>query len=153
MPQPTLADPEAEAVEAFWREVPECPSGAVLIRAIARSRGVRTKVAVDSEDPAVDSMAACVGPHAHRLQSISAALGGEAVHITTWSPHAKMMIRNALAPLRVSGVELDEQSHRALVTVPRKQPARVLETLEGQRELAIRLSGWDIELVLEPDGA
>ena len=61
MPATPPGDPEAEAVEAFLREVPEIASGAVVIRAIARSPGVRTKVAVDSDDPDVDFMAACGG--------------------------------------------------------------------------------------------
>lgn len=153
MRAPTPPEPEAEAVAAFLREVPEIASGAVVIRAIARSPGVRTKVAVDSDDPAVDVMAACVGDHAHRLRNVSAALGGEAVHVTTWSPYPTMMVKNALAPLQVSRVELDEQSRRARVTVPRNQSAKVLATLDGQRELASRLSGWDIEIVIDPGAA
>lgn len=49
-------DPERVAVEAFSREVPEIASGAVVIRAVARIVGVRTKVAVDSDDPERDAI-------------------------------------------------------------------------------------------------
>jgi N utilization substance protein A len=146
----TPADPEAQAVAAFMREVPEIASGTVVIRAIARAPGVRTKVAVDSDDPEVDFIAACTGDRASRIRSISRALGGEAVHVATWSPYPDVMVRHAMAPVSVTRVELDEQAHRARVTVPLDQPPRVLATLEGQRELASRLSGWDIEIVVDP---
>ena len=147
----TPADPEAEVVAAFLREVPEIASGVIMIRALARTPGVRTKVAVDSDDAEVDFIAACGGHGGIHLRNISDALGGEAISVTTWSPDPDMMVRHALAPLRVSRVELDERSRRARVTVPRNQDPNILATLEGQRELAIRLSGWDIEIVMDPD--
>lgn len=138
------ADPEAEAVAAFRREVPEIASGAVVIRALARDPGVRTKVAVDSDDPEVDFMGVCFGG----LRSISEALGGEAIHVSTWSPDPEIMVERGLAPVRISRVRLDEHWHRAWVTISPNQSADVLATLEGQRQLASRLSGWEIEIVV-----
>ena len=141
------ADPEAEAFAAFRREVPEIASGAVVIRALARDPGVRTKVVVDSDDPDVDFMRACSGG----LQKVSAALGGESVHVTTWSPFPEIMVQHALSPVRVSRVQLDEHWHRAWVTISQNQTAGVLATLEGQRQLASRLSGWVIEIVVDSE--
>src|SRR5687768_13704528 len=115
----TPDDSEAQAQAAFAREIPEIASGTVVIRALAREPGVRTKVAVDSDDPEVDFIAACGGQGGIHLRNISDALGGEAIGVTTWSPYPDMMVRHALAPLRVSRVELDERSRRARVTVPR----------------------------------
>ena len=144
-------DPEAQAIAAFTREVPEIAAGAVVIRAVARTPGARTKVAVDSDDPNVDFMRLCFGWRGTRIRNVAAALGGEAIHVVTWSSYPDVMVRHALAPLRVARVELDETSRRARVTIPRNQRPKVLATLEEQRGLASRLAGWEIELFIDPN--
>ncbi len=144
-------DSETQATAAFTREVPEIASGAVVIRAIARTPGARTKVAVDSDDPDADFMRLCLGWRGTRIRNVAAALGGEAIHVVTWSPYPDVMVRHALAPVRVARIELDEASRRARVTIPRNQPPKVLATLEEQRELASRLAGWEIELLIDPN--
>jgi transcription termination/antitermination protein NusA len=146
-------DPDGQVVAAFAREIPEIASGAVVIRAVARTPGIRTNVAVDSDDPEVDIMRTCFGDRGVHLRNIAAVLGGEAIHVTTWSPYPDVMIRNALSPVRVTRVELHAPVRRAVVTVPSNQSPNVLATLDGQRELAVRLSGWDIEIVMTAPGA
>lgn len=141
-------DPSGRVAAAFARTVPEVASGIVVIRAIARDPGVRTKVAVDSDDPLVDLLAPFAG---RRLREISAALGGEGVHVTTWSSFPDVMIRHALAPLRVTRVELDEPSHRARVAIPPNQLRPDLAWYPGYLELASRLAGWKIDFVVDPD--
>ena len=46
----------------FEMEVPEIEDGVVEIRAVAREPGHRSKIAVWSNEPAVDPVGACVGP-------------------------------------------------------------------------------------------
>ena len=60
-------DPDGRIAALLVREVPEIASGVVSIRAVARVPGVRTKVAVDSQDPTVDPIVACVGPERRRI--------------------------------------------------------------------------------------
>lgn len=146
----TPDDPDGRVAAVFAREVPEIASGKVVIRALARSPGLRTKVAVDSDDPDVDVMRACFDDRGRHLRNISGALGGEAVHVTTWSPYPDQMIRGALSPLRVSSIALDERSRRALVRIPQDQPVPNLARSADYLELASRLSGWDIEIVVDP---
>ena len=54
----------------FQTEVPEIYDGTVVIRAIAREAGERTKIAVMSKDKDVDAVGACVGMKGMRVQSI-----------------------------------------------------------------------------------
>ena len=143
-------DPERTALEVFAREVPEIASCAVVIRAVARIVGLRTKVAVDSDDPERDAIGTCGGLHGIHLARVSAELGGEGVGVTTWSPYPDMMIRRALSPLRVDRIVLDEDSRRAVVTVSRNQFPTDLGRRPETVELARRLSGWDIQLVDPP---
>jgi N utilization substance protein A len=65
----------------FQTEVPEIYDGTVVIRAIAREAGERTKIAVMSKDKDVDSVGACVGMKGMRVQSIIRELRGEKIDI------------------------------------------------------------------------
>src|ERR1700691_4740168 len=65
----------------FQTEVPEIYDGTVVIRAIAREAGERTKIAVMSKDKDVDAVGACVGMKGMRVQSIIRELHGEKIDI------------------------------------------------------------------------
>src|ERR1041385_3813775 len=65
----------------FQTEVPEIYDGTVVIRAIAREAGERTKIAVMSKDKDVDAVGACVGMTGMRVQSIIRELRGEKIDI------------------------------------------------------------------------
>ncbi len=65
----------------FQTEVPELYDGTVVIRAIAREAGERTKIAVMSKDKDVDAVGACVGMKGMRVQSIIRELRGEKIDI------------------------------------------------------------------------
>ena len=62
--------PEAAVATLFRREVPEIATGVVEIRAVARLAGVRTKIAVTSNDATVDAIAAFVGPKGERVRRV-----------------------------------------------------------------------------------
>jgi N utilization substance protein A len=143
-------DPERQAHTIFAREVPEIASGDVVIRALARAPGFHTKVVVDSDDPTLDPVGACIGLLGARVARVSEELGGEAIDVSTWSPDADTMIRHALAPLRVATVQLNAFAHRAVVTVPKDQLPTLVGRRAKNRELASQLSGWDIEIVVDP---
>ena len=71
LPQVIVSHAHAEIVrELFELEVPEIEDGIVEIKSIAREAGYRTKIAVASNDPDVDSVGACIGPRGSRIQTI-----------------------------------------------------------------------------------
>lgn len=140
-------DPDGRVAMLFAREVPEIASGTVAIRALVRAPGVRTKVAVASRDPAIDPIAACVGPAQSRILRIVDALGGERVDVLSWSPVAERMVRNALGPMNVTSVALDPALGRAVVTLGPNPYPPISSYGAEHRELASRLSGWDIAIV------
>src|ERR1017187_6523333 len=72
----------------FQTEVPEIYDGTVVIRAIAREAGERTKIAVMSKDKDVDAVGACVGMKGMRVQSIIRELHGEKIDIIEYHEDA-----------------------------------------------------------------
>src|SRR6516225_5832880 len=90
----------------FEMEVPEIYDGTVVIRAIAREAGERTKVAVFSKDPDVDCVGACVGMKGMRVQSIIRELRGEKIDIIEFSEDPVGFAANALSPAKINHVSI-----------------------------------------------
>ncbi|GHH52363.1 transcription termination factor NusA [Streptomyces candidus] len=131
----------------FALEVPEIADGSVVIEAIAREAGHRTKIAVRSTRSGINPKGACIGPMGSRVRNVMAELHGEKIDIVDWSDDPAEMVANALSPARVSKVEVVDMSTRsARVTVPDYQLSLAIGK-EGQNaRLAARLTGWRIDI-------
>ena len=107
LPQVIVSHAHAEIVrELFELEVPEIEDGIVEIKSISREAGFRTKIAVWSNDPEVDSVGACIGPRGSRIQTIVGELKNEKIDIVRWSPDPVEYIVNAISPARVVSVDI-----------------------------------------------
>ena len=92
----------------FELEVSEIADKTVLIKAIAREPGFRSKVAVHSTDEKVDPVGACVGMRGIRVKNIVRELSGEKIDIVRWSSDIKALLTEALKPATITKMELDE---------------------------------------------
>ena len=130
----------------FELEVPEIFDGIVEIKSIAREAGSRTKIAVSSNDEAIDPMGSCVGPKGVRVQNIVNELKNEKIDIIKWSKLPEEYIANSLSPAKVLDVEIDEESKCAKVVVDDSQLSLAIGK-EGQNvRLAAKLTGWKIDI-------
>ena len=150
LPQVIVSHAHAEIVrELFELEVPEIEDGIVEIKSISREAGYRTKIAVWSNDPEVDSVGACIGPRGSRIQTIVSELKNEKIDIVRYSEDPVEYIVNALSPARVVSVDIlanDENAHEAMVVVPDDQLSLAIGR-EGQNvRLAHKLTGWKIDI-------
>ncbi|MFN2556682.1 MAG: transcription termination factor NusA [Nitriliruptorales bacterium] len=136
----------------FALEVPEIEEGIVDIKGIAREAGYRTKVAVASNDAAVDPVGACVGPQGSRVRAVMQELhnqGLEKIDIVPWAAEPEKLVANALSPAKVSNVYLYPDEATAMVIVPDYQLSLAIGR-EGQNaRLAARLTGWRIDIKSE----
>lgn len=150
LPQVIVSHAHAEIVrELFELEVPEIEDGIVEIKSISREAGFRTKIAVWSNDPEVDSVGACIGPRGSRIQTIVGELKNEKIDIVRYSEDPVEYIVNALSPARIVSVDIlanDDYSKEALVVVPDDQLSLAIGR-EGQNvRLAHKLTGWKIDI-------
>jgi N utilization substance protein A len=130
----------------FEREVPEMSSGSVEARAISREPGVRTKIAVFSNQSGVDPVGSCVGQKGVRVQAVTNELGGERVDIVPWSENTEDLIKAALSPAEGLSVSLSEKEQVAKAKVPEDQLSLAIGK-DGQNvRLAAKLTGWRIEI-------
>jgi len=135
----------------FSQEVPEIYDGIVEIKSVARDPGSRAKIAVLSNDSAIDPVGACVGMRGSRVQAVVNELQGEKIDIIQWSPDAAHFIVNGLAPAEVVKVVLDEEAERIEVVVPDDQLSLAIGRRGQNVRLASQLTGWDIDILTEAE--
>jgi N utilization substance protein A len=131
----------------FALEVPEIADGSVVLAAIAREAGHRTKLAVHSTVPGLNAKGACIGPMGQRVRNVMSELHGEKIDIVDFSEEPARFVAHALSPARVSSVEVVDAAARSCrVVVPDYQLSLAIGK-EGQNaRLAARLTGWRIDI-------
>ena len=133
----------------FEREVPEMSSKNVEVRAIAREPGVRTKMAVASNQSGVDPVGSCVGQKGVRVQAVTNELGGERVDMIQYTEDLSSLIKASLAPAEGLSVKLDEKGKTAVVRAPEDQLSLAIGKDGQNARLAAKLTGYRIEI--KPD--
>lgn len=149
-PQIILSRASSQFVaKLFEYEVPEIKSGLIVVKGVVREPGNRSKIAVESKDPKIDPVGACVGPKGSRVQAIVEELKNEKIDIIAWSSNPEVFIANSLNPSRVLKVILDPYNESAIVIVPDQQLSLAIGK-EGQNvRLAVRLTNWKIDILSE----
>jgi len=136
----------------FQTEVPEIYDGTVVIRAIAREAGERTKIAVMSKDKDVDPVGACVGMKGMRVQSIIRELRGEKIDIIEYHEDITTFAEKALQPAKVSKVTVVDPTDKHLEVVVDDTQLSLAIGKKGQNvRLAAKLLGWKIDIKSEEE--
>src|ERR1700753_2470723 len=136
----------------FQSEVPEIYDGTVMIRAIAREAGERTKIAVMSRDKDVDPVGACVGMKGMRVQSIIRELRGEKIDIIEFSEEITTFAEKALQPAKVSRVSITDLGDKQLEVIVDDTQLSLAIGKKGQNvHLAAKLLGWRTHIQREEE--
>ena len=131
----------------FEIEVPEVAEQTIVIEAIAREPGHRTKVAVSSVDSRVDAMGACVGIRGSRIKNIVAEVANEKIDVVRFNKSPQIFIAEALKPAEVKEVLLNREINRATVLVTEDQLSLAIGKKGQNVRLASRLTGWNIDIL------
>jgi transcription termination/antitermination protein NusA len=152
-PQVVVSRADAMLVQRlFEMEVPEIYDGTVVIRAIAREAGERTKVAVFSKDPDVDCVGACVGMKGMRVQSIIRELKGEKIDIIEFNEDVLGFAANALSPAKINHVSVVDMDEKRLEVIVDDTQLSLAIGKKGQNvRLAAKLLGWHIDIKSEEE--
>src|SRR5271154_605097 len=136
----------------FQSEVPEIYDNTVVIRAIAREAGERTKIAVMSRDKDVDPVGACVGMKGMRVQSIIRELRGEKIDIIEYNEEITTFAEKALQPAKVSRVSIVDLADKQLEVIVDDTQLSLAIGKKGQNvRLAAKLLQWKIDIKSEEE--
>jgi len=152
-PQVVVSRAAPELVKnLFQTEVPEIYDNTVVIRAIAREAGERTKIAVMSRDKDVDSVGACVGMKGMRVQSIIRELRGEKIDIIEYHEDPVTFAEKALQPAKVNRVTVVDATEKHLEVIVDDTQLSLAIGKKGQNvRLAAKLLGWKIDIKSEEE--
>ncbi|MCC6198940.1 transcription termination/antitermination protein NusA [Candidatus Nomurabacteria bacterium] len=130
----------------FALESPEVASGVVELKSIAREPGSRSKIAVWTDDPAIDPVGSCVGQKGVRVSTVMSELSGEKIDIIEWSPDPEEFVCKALSPAKVLDLELNEEERKATIEVAPDQLSLAIGKGGQNVRLAAKLTGWKIDI-------
>lgn len=135
----------------FEVESPEITNGTVVVEAIAREAGARSKIAVSSRDENIDPVGSLVGQRGIRVNTVINELGGEKIDIIEWSESPETFITQALSPAKVLGVNINEKENVAKVEVEGDQFSLAIGRRGQNVRLAAKLTGRKID-IFSPTG-
>src|SRR5258707_8141369 len=152
-PQVIVSRAAPELVQnLFQSEVPEIYDNTVVIRAIAREAGERTKIAVQSRDKDVDPVGACVGMKGMRVQSIIRELRGEKIDIIEFSEEITTFAEKALQPAKVARVSITDLAEKQIEVIVDDTQLSLAIGKKGQNvRLAAKLLQWKIDIKSEEE--
>ena len=132
----------------FEREVPEIYSGDIVIKAIAREAGSRSKIAIYSDDENIDVKGACMGINKIRLDAILSELSGEKIDLIEWDEDNRIFVSRALAPAMVHAIEILKKDSEliAKVDVENSQLSLAIGKKGQNSRLASRLCDIKIDI-------
>ena len=132
----------------FELEVPEIADNIIEIKRVVREPGYRTKMAVQTSDPKVDCIGACVGVRGSRIRAAIDELRGERIDIIRWSDSLETLIMNGLKPatIHLDNIYPNVETHSAVVLVDEDQQSLAIGKRGQNVRLASRLCGWEIDI-------
>ena len=133
----------------FEQEVPEVKEGLIAIKNIARIPGERAKVAVETFDERIDPVGACVGVKGARIHGIVRELRNENIDVINYTSNVKLYIQRALAPAKISSMEIDEEAKTAKVYLQPEEVSLAIGKGGYNIKLACMLTGYQIDVYRE----
>lgn len=128
-------------------EVPEIAEGDVLIKKIAREPGVRSKVAVITNDDDIDPVGACVGQRGIRIQNVMDEINGEFIDVIEWTDNVLELTAKCLAPASITKMYLSNEERRIRVFVDENQRSLAIGKKGQNVKLASMMSGYEIDII------
>ncbi len=147
-----LSRTRAEFVKRiFETEIPEINSGEIEIKKIVREPGMRTKVAVKSNEPKIDALASCLGPKGMRIEQIRKELNGELIDIILWDNSPEQFIANAIGQDLVEKVYLAQRGKFARIIVAEKSKNLAIGKKGKNVKLAAKLTEYKLDIFTEEE--
>ncbi len=128
-------------------EVSEVYDKTIEIKQICRLAGIRSKVAVYSNDPNVDAVGSCVGRNGDRIQRIISQLGGkEYIDFIQYKENKGLYIKEILRPAEVCGVNFYEENNNVVIVCKNRTAGTAIGGGNNTKILKIMLGFNDVKI-------
>ena len=131
--------------------VVEVQENQITIQAISRQCGVKSKVAVYSNDGMIDAVGACVGARGSRIKVVMDELKGEKIDILRYDRDIVNFAKNAITPAKASYGSVINNGESVELVIPDDQLLYAIGKGGCNVRLASQLIGCNITIVSESD--
>ncbi|EFB42621.1 MULTISPECIES: transcription termination factor NusA [Parachlamydia] len=132
--------------QLMMQEVPELNDGIVVIDRIVREAGYRTKMTVRSTDSKIDPVGSCVGMRGIRVKNVVRELNNEKIDIIPYSQDPVELLQNALDPIEIRKVSVNEDDKTISIVVDDADFAAVIGKKGMNARLNSQLIGYELEV-------
>lgn len=138
----------------FEEEIQDIANGTVIIKNIVRAAGIRSKVAVYTNNINVDCVSSCIGSNGHAIKRIVDQLGHnlrdkEKIDIIRYSKTDGLYIIDALRPavaLKVALTKTSDDKNKAVVIIADDTMSIALGRKGSNARLASKLTGYVLDI-------
>ncbi len=128
-------------------EIPELQDGTIELYSVAREAGIRSKVALISNNEKVDPIGACIGEKGIRIANILKELNGEKIDLIKYDTDPVVFITNALSPAKNANVSItSEKDKTALAIVDDENLPLAIGKKGSNVKLASKLTKYKIDV-------
>ena len=133
-------------------EIPEINDGTVMLYSVAREAGVRSKIAVYTEEDNIEPVGCVIGANGSRINRILKQLTNEKIDVILYDKDPSIFIKNALSPARDVEVFVTDYKKREAIVVVNEDNLSLAIGRKGQNvKLASRLTHYKIEVKLSSE--
>ncbi len=122
-------------------------NGTVTVERIAREIGIKTKIAVKSKNPGIDSVGSIIGPKGSKIRSVISEINNEIIDVVEFSDEPKILIKNLFHPAKVKGIFTDEENRVAAVLVEDNELLQAIGKNGVNVKLVAKITGFKIDVV------
>ena len=109
-------------------------------------------MAVETYDERIDPVGACVGVKGSRVHGIVRELCNENIDVINYTANTKLFIQRALAPAKVSTINIDEENKKAEVYLKPEEVSLAIGRGGMNIKLASMLTEYTIDVFREVNG-
>ena len=144
--------------QLFSQMVPQLKDGVIEITGIARNPGIDTKLLVKSNNPDLNPVALCCGENKEILHTIEDLIfipsednaKKERINVIGYDDNPMVLIANVCKPIKIVGVEIENQSDKKAYVVAHPKDLAVLIGTQGNNiKLIHKLIGWSIKVITQ----
>lgn len=133
-------------IEVFKREIVQVEEGEIEIVRCARNPGFRAKVLVKSNKPNLDPVKTCIGMRGVHIKGINNFMNGEIVDIIAYDEDVAKLVINAIAPVNVLSILVDEENKLIELSVGDNEIAQAIGKGGKNIEMVSKIVDWEIKV-------
>lgn len=128
-------------------EIPELANQEITLHNIAREAGLRSKIAVSSNDSNIEAVGTCIGESGNRINRIIKELNGEKIDVVLYDEDPYKFIENALSPAKVIKIVINNpEVKEAIAVVDKENFSLAIGKMGSNVRLAARLTRYKIDI-------